>query len=92
MRIELTKRFLSAARKRSAEERLAIDQALTALLENFGHPHRHVGRSARRLRPSLFELRASLELRIIFSRDGSVLRADFVGDHDEVANYLKNSR
>lgn len=91
MRVELTKRFLIAARKRSADERSVIDAALTAMLQSFDQPHVHRGYSVRVLRRDVFELRASRALRLIFVCEGDVRRVDFVGSHDEVADYLRNS-
>ena len=90
MQIELTKRFLAAARKLPAEEVARVDAALAVLSETFGRPHLHAGRSVRLLRKDVYELRASLAARIIFVRAGPVLRVDFVGDHDAVADYLRN--
>ena len=92
MRIELIRRFLDAAGKLPADEARAVDEALATLVATFGRPHQHVGKSVRYLREDLFELRASRSLRVIFVRAGSVLRMDFVGDHDAVADYLRNRR
>ena len=92
MRIQLTKRFLACVRKLGATDVAAVDDALAGLLASFGRPHTHLGQSVRPLRPPVYELRATLALRIIFVRAGDVLRVDFVGDHRAVANYLKNSR
>jgi hypothetical protein len=37
-----------------------------------------------------YELRATLALRIVFVREGDLLIVDFVGDHDAVADYIRN--
>ena len=92
MLIELTKRFLDAVRSLPADEAGAVDEALATLAETFGRPHQHAGKSVRFLRKDVFELRASRSLRVIFVRAGSVLRVDFVGNHDAVADYLRNRR
>jgi hypothetical protein len=75
-----------------ADEVGTVDEALASLADTFGRPHRHAGKSVRFLRRDVFELRASRSLRVIFVRAGSVLRVDFVGNHDAVADYLRNRR
>jgi hypothetical protein len=92
MQIQLTKRFLAAVRKLSAADALAVDAALTELLATFGRPRVHTGRSVRPLRAPVYEMRATLALRIVFVRSGDMLRVDFVGSHGEVSDYLRNSR
>jgi mRNA-degrading endonuclease RelE of RelBE toxin-antitoxin system len=90
VQIELTKRFFAAVKKLPAAEVAAVDEALAELLANFGRPHAHSGASVRPLLPPVYEMRASLALRIVFARDGDILRVDFVGDHAGVRRYLRN--
>ena len=90
MQSELTKRFLAAVKKLPAAEVAAVDEALAELLANFGRPHAHGGASVRPLLSPVYEMRASLALRIVFARDGDILRVDFVGDHAGVRRYLRN--
>ena len=92
MKVLLTKRFLAAASKLAREERRAVDAALSSLLATYGRPHAHAGGSVRPLKPPVYELRASLALRVVFVRDGDALKVDFVGDHGAVRDYLRNSR
>lgn len=89
--IELTKRFVAAVKRRSREDVAAVDTALARLSGAFGRPHVHSGASVRPIRPPVYELRASRGLRIVFVRYGDTLKVDFVGSHDEVAAYLRNS-
>jgi hypothetical protein len=91
VRIELTKRFLAAVRRLGADDAAAVDAALASLLATFGRPHAHGGKSVRVLRPPLFELRATRDLRLLFVREADVLRVDFVGDHGAVTDYLRNT-
>ena len=90
MKILLTKRFLAAASKLSAEDRAAVDAALSGLVATYGRPHAHTGGSVRPLKAPVYELRASLALRVVFIRDGDALKVDFVGDHGAVRDYLRN--
>ena len=90
MRLQLTKRFLAGVKKLSAPDRAAVDVALSGRLSTFGHPYAHGGKSVRVLKAPLYEVRATLSLRIVFVRQGDSLIADIVGTHGEVIKYLKN--
>lgn len=92
MKVLLTKRFLAAASELSRADRLALDTALSGLLGTYGRPHAHTGGSVRPLKPPVYELRASLALRVVFVREGDTLKVDFVGDHSAVRDYLRNRR
>lgn len=92
MKIQLTKKFLACVQSLSAADSAVVDAALADLLNTFGRPHHHAGTSVRPLRPPVYELRLSLALRIVFVRNGDVLRVDFAGNHDEVRAYLRNTR
>jgi hypothetical protein len=92
MRLQLTKRFLACVKKLSATDRAAVDVALGGLLSTFGNPHAHGGQSVRVLKAPVYEVRATLALRIVFVRQGESLIADMVGTHGEVRDYLKNRR
>lgn len=92
MKVLLTKRFLAAASKLLLEDRAAIEAALAGLPSTFGRPHAHSGGNVRPLHPPIYELRATLALRVVFVRRGDSLLVDFVGDHDAVRDYLRNRR
>lgn len=92
MRILLTKRFLACVKKLNAADAEAVDAALENLPAIFGAPHSHSGQSVRVLRPPVYELRATLALRVVFVRTKDALLVDFVGTHDEVRDFLKNRR
>jgi hypothetical protein len=92
MRILLTKRFLACVKKLSSTDAEVVDVALENLPEPFGTPHAHAGQSVRVLRPRVYELRATLALRVVFVRSKDTLLVDFVGTHDEVHDFLKNRR
>ena len=92
MRVELTKRFLATVRALPESDVAAVDAALSNLPAIFGRPHQHAGASVRAIRPPVYEMRASLALRIVFVRSGDVLKVDFVGNHDDVRRYLRSLR
>jgi hypothetical protein len=92
MQILLTKRFLACVKKLNAADAEAVDAALENLLAIFGVPHAHSGQSVRVLRPPVYELRATLALRVVFVRTKDALLVDFVATHDEVRDFMKNRR
>ncbi len=89
-RLVLTKRFVSLAGKLAPGETDAVNLALRALPEGWGHPHAHSGMVLRRLAPCLYEIRAGLGLRVVFDVAAGLLRCDFIGNDDDVQTYLRN--
>ena len=74
------------------EQRTACQLAIFGLLEIFGRPHLHTGLSIRKLGPSLFECRGTIQLRILFQDLPGQLLICFVGDHDEIRQVLRDGR
>lgn len=89
MRVDLHPRWRKRTQKLSGGERQQIQEALQALADGFGQPHRHLGLGIRRLRKDLFECRAGLHWRIIFFAEKGVLTAYDVMTHDEVKAWLR---
>jgi hypothetical protein len=52
----------------------------------------HAGLGIRRLRPGLFEFRASRDLRGLFLWDNGEIRIERIGDHETIQAYLRNLR
>ena len=73
-------------------QKAACWQAIGDLPESFGRPHAHTGLSIRKLRPKLYEFRASLDLRLLFRDEPDALYIGFVGNHDEVQKLLKSGK
>jgi hypothetical protein len=84
-------RFRACVRKRGLN-RDDVLAAMNAAAAGWGQPHIHSGAGIRRLVGDVFECRCGREIRLVFSRDGSALRFDFAGNHDEVQAYLRNRR
>jgi mRNA-degrading endonuclease RelE of RelBE toxin-antitoxin system len=88
--VELTPRFQRDANRLSTAERELVAAALRQLPQAIGRPHVHTGLGIRRLRRDLFECRAGQRLRVLFFAAPGRLTCYAVGDHDEVADLLKN--
>lgn len=83
--IETTRRFRTAIKGHE----LAVARALAEIRSGFGHPHRHAGLGIRKLGKNLFECRAGLSFRLLFSARKGLLTFDFAGDHAGVQRYLR---
>src|SRR5260370_24358353 len=91
MRLSFAPRFVREYETLAPNDRQLCDVALEALPAAFGHPHRHVGLGARALRRGVFECRASLSVRIGFTRHGDTLLLHTVGSHDSIRSSLRNN-
>jgi hypothetical protein len=76
-------------KKLTAQQRARVDSSLARLAEVFGRPHLHAGLGIRPYGPYL-EMRAGLDLRVLFFADEGDLFLVCVGNHDELRRYIKN--
>jgi len=72
--------------------RALCQESIFGVVESFGRPHVHLGLGIRKLRHSVFECRAGLDLRIVFRDCPESLRIEFIGTHDEVQKELKSGK
>lgn len=92
MKVILSKRFRACLRSLTDPELQQVGAALNTAGATFGHPHLHQGRGIRQLGRTIYEVRAGLARRLVFSREEDSLLFDFAGSHDEIRAYLKNRR
>ena len=90
IRIEQGPRFQRSVGRLSAAERSRVEEALLALQEGFGQPHLHAGLSLRQLRPGLFECRAGLRRRLLFTVERGTATVYDVMTHDELRAFLRS--
>jgi hypothetical protein len=83
-------RYERALRKLTISQQAAVIAAVARLEAAFGRPHEHSGLG---LRPigGYFEFRAGLGLRVLFLSEKGDLFLCFVGNHDEVRSFIKQS-
>lgn len=72
-------------------ERVGAVLALLELSEAFGDPHVHSGIGIRKLTGNIFECRVGLRQRIVFQNVADALVVVFLGNHDEVRRWLRDS-
>ncbi len=79
-----------AFKKLTPQEKSAVNAAVARLSDAVGKPHSHSGISIRRVGKYL-EFRAGLQLRVLFYLfDGNIFLAT-VGNHNDVARYVKDN-
>jgi mRNA-degrading endonuclease RelE of RelBE toxin-antitoxin system len=89
--IYLHQSYVRALKKFAKLEQSEINAAIARLPEIIGNPHQHSGAGVRRLRPSIFEIRAGLRLRIVFTIRTDNIFLHTVGDHDHVRAWIKQN-
>jgi hypothetical protein len=72
------------------KNRSRVDAAVARLEDAFGRPHLHTGVGIRPFGRYL-ELRAGLDLRVLFLPEGGDLFLMCVGNHDEIRSYVKGN-
>jgi mRNA-degrading endonuclease RelE of RelBE toxin-antitoxin system len=91
MKILVRPSYTRSLKKFSHDEIAEINEAISKLSDSFGHPHVHSGLSIRKLRKAIFEIRAGLDIRILFTRESRDIVLVLAGDHDEVRAWLKDN-
>ncbi len=83
--------YLRSLKRFSDGDIAEINAAIGRLSEVIGKPHIHSGLSIRKLRPAIFEIRAGLQIRILFARESGDIVLMFAGDHNQVRAWLKEN-
>ncbi len=87
----LTRRSYDRAFARlSPQHQQRVDSALARLERAFGRPHLHAGIGLRSI-GGFFECRAGLGLRVLFVASGGDLILVTVGNHDQIARFLRHA-
>ena len=87
--VRIDRTLLTLIRKLAAGERREIGAAIGEAQESFGSPHVHAGAGVRKLKGRWYEVRAGLELLLVFKECDDCLSFEFMGNHDEVRRFLK---
>jgi len=91
IKLAVAPRFARHYAALSKTEQSRCDEAVGALPEAFGQPHRHAGLGIRALRRGVYECRAGLNLRIGFTQHGDTLLLQVVGDHGALRRWLRDA-
>ena len=85
----LSESFRARVRAYPRETRGKIGLALQHLERDFGQPHRHQSLGIRKLTGNFFEIRAGLDIRLVFQNRVECLLFVMAGNHDEVQKFLR---
>lgn len=77
-------------KKLTAQQQASVDRAIARFQAHIGRPHEHSGVSPRAF-GRYIEFRAGLHLRILALAESGDFFLMFVGDHDEVRAYVRQS-
>ncbi len=70
-------------------DRAQVKAAVQRLLEYFGGRPKPIGLGLRKLRRPYWEIRASLDQRVLFMLEGDIASFVVVGSHDGIKRFLK---
>jgi mRNA-degrading endonuclease RelE of RelBE toxin-antitoxin system len=85
----LSERFRAIIREYPKPIRIEVGKTIDLLQASLGHPHRHSGLGIRKLVKNYFEMRAGLDLRLVFRIERDSIIFIFAGSHDEVRQFLR---
>lgn len=90
MRIAITERFQTDVRALDSDQRRGVFDLLLALPTALRTPHVHAGTGLRKIhRSGVWEARAGLSLRIVFTAADGVISLVRVGTHDDIRRFLR---
>jgi mRNA-degrading endonuclease YafQ of YafQ-DinJ toxin-antitoxin module len=90
MKLALTERFQRDVRDIATDRKAALFDVMLSLPRAIGEPHLHSGLGIRKIhRSGIWEARAGLGLRLVFTLERDLLTLVRVGSHDEIRTYLR---
>lgn len=90
IRVDVGPRLIRTARRLGPEITAKAEEALSAIAEQFGDPHRHSGLGLRKLGQNSYEIRICLQWRVLLIREPDRLTAYDIMDHDQMRAWLRS--
>lgn len=90
MKFYSTPSFMKCFKKLAPNRKMIINDAIGDLLNLYDTGLNPKGLGLKQLRKNLWEIRASLQERILFSLKGDTIHFILIGNHDEIKRYLRN--
>lgn len=85
IRVRYLRSFDKSFKNLPSKEQNQVEQSVDRLLDYFSGKPRPSGLGLRKLKSSFWEIRASLDKRILFTLEGDLLTFVFIGNHDELS-------
>ena len=89
MRYLATARFDRSVARLDPARKARVTTSIDHLVAGFETGQLPLGLGVKQLRPGLWELRAGLSDRVVFSRTGDLVEFLIVGNHDEIRRFLR---
>jgi len=90
MRYFLSPLFKRLFKKLDFQKKEKVNRAISELIAFFDSGIRSEGLGLKRMRGNIWEIRASLDDRLLFSFERDEIFFLIIGNHDEVKKFLKN--
>lgn len=90
MRYSETAGFLRSIKRLPAQRKESVKESISKLVNFFETKQMSQGLGLKQLRPGIWEIRAGLLDRIVFSRRKDIVEFIIAGTHNEIKNLLKN--
>ena len=89
MRVRCLRSFDQTFERLHQRDQTAVKKALGRLLDYFSGASKPLGLGLRKLRGSFWEIRASLDKRVLFKLERDIATFVMTGSHDEVSQTLR---
>ena len=91
MQVSYAPAFLRLLGKLDAPVKASVKQAVGRVIDFYEGGNKATGLGVKRLRGNLWEARAGLHVRILYSLSSDRLRFILAGNHDDVPQFLKEN-
>ncbi|MBI4777435.1 hypothetical protein HY792_00705 [Candidatus Desantisbacteria bacterium] len=92
MRYEPLSSFERSLRKLPEEIKEKVKEAIFTLMDFFETGKKSHGLGLKKLGKNLWEIRVDIQIRVIFLLEDDIVKWGFVGDHDQIRQFIKNFR
>ena len=89
MRVSYAPAFLRLLDKLDPSVKESVKQAVGKVIDFYEETGKSGGLGIKRLRGDLWEARAGLRIRVVYSLSGDKLRFILAGNHDDVRSFLR---
>ena len=92
MRYAVLPPFEKTFQKLIPQDKKAVKEAIRWLITFYETGQRPAGLGLKKLTEDIWEIRAGIRLRILFTIEGDLLTWGIVGSHDQIRKFLKSAR
>ena len=90
MRVSYAAAFLRLTAKLDPSVKESVKEAVGKVIDFYEGGKKEPGLGVKRLRRNIWEARAGLQIRVLYSLSGDELRFILAGSHDDVTRFLRH--